>query len=286
MCRWVGQLGSDQATLVDDLIQAPTSLLRLSNARPTARQTDGWGIAWWDGRLGLQRVVGEGGAFEPSETPKFRAAALKAHGPVIVGHLRRASNPRGLPHADLIGEANSQPFMDGSYIFAHNGMIPHPETTRRRLGRFRDRVRGVNDSEILFWLMRAHLDSDDDIVAAYGRSVADLWEDWRSEGAPHAGPYSGLNVVWTRGTDELWAFGLARGDHGPALADADRPYYRLAFRAEPDRIKVASEPTDGRPGWNSLENGHYLHARRTSSGVRWETAPIPGLAPEDRAPMG
>ncbi|MHB1435852.1 MAG: class II glutamine amidotransferase [Thermoplasmata archaeon] len=284
MCRWIGQLGSDRATLIDDLVESPTSLLKLSHVRPTALQADGWGIAWWDGRLGLQRVVGTGGAFEPAESPRFRATARKAQGPVIVGHLRRASNPMGRPAAELIGEANSQPFTDGSYIFAHNGMIPHPETTRRRLGRFHDRVRGVNDSEILFWLLRAHLDSDDDIVAAFGRSVADLRDDWRSEGSPIAGPYSGLNVLWTRGTDDLWAFCLSRGDHGPGLADRDRPYYRLAFRAESDRIKVASEPTDGHPGWGSLENGHYLHARRSSSGIRWESGPIPGLAPEDLAP--
>ncbi len=280
MCRWIGQLGDDRATLVDDLVHAPTSLLRLSNLRPTALQSDGWGIAWWDRRLGLQRVVGTGGAYEPAESPKFRATAEKAQGPVIVGHLRRASNPMGRPAAELIGEPNSQPFVEGSYIFAHNGMILHPETTRRRLGRFRDRVRGVNDSEVLFWLLRAHLDSDDDIVSAFGRTVADLWDDWRSEGSPTAGPYSGLNVLWTRGTDELWAFGLARGEHGSALADPDRPYYRLAFRAEPERIRVASEPTDGQPGWASLDHGHYLHARRSASGVRWETGRIPGLAPE------
>lgn len=93
-------------------MESPHSLLKLSHLRPGTEQPDGWGIV---------RVVGTGGAYEPSEEPKFRAAAHRAHGPVIVGHLRRASNPMHRPASELIGAVNSQPFTDNSYLFVHNG---------------------------------------------------------------------------------------------------------------------------------------------------------------------
>jgi hypothetical protein len=160
-------------------------------------------------------------------------------------------------------------------------MIPHPETTRQRLGRFRDRIQGVNDSEVLFWLIAPiWIDRTTPRRPSEVRSP-DLWDDWRSEGAGAPGPYSGLNVGLSHGTDDLWAFCLSRGDHGTGFFAVDSRYYDLVYRADSDRVLVASEPTDLEEGWKPVGNGRYTHADRTASGIQVESGAIPGLKPED-----
>ena len=274
MCRLFGMLGNPSTPADPWLVATDHSLLRQADATPETQQKDGWGIAWYTESRIPQVEKGIRGAYE--EKDRFSWAARTARGPVVLGHLRHASNPMNLPRERLIGLENSQPFFDRSYLFAHNGHIPFPRETRPLLGRNEERLRGVNDSEVLFWLLLKHVDALGDPVQAYARTVADLRQVWESTGQTAPDPYSGLNVLFTRGPNELWAFCHWRGEHGGGLLDSSRPYYQMAYVADAKQCIVGSEPFDStRRDWKSLANGEFLVARTVQGLVTVETGPIP-----------
>ena len=154
MCRLFGSLGSADFRPYDLLVDADRSLLRQANHSPEEAQNDGWGIAWYPDPDGTPRIEkGVLGAYTDEEREMYLAAAHLAKGPLVFGHLRHASNPLHLPPEALHGLVNSQPFVYENYLFAHNGMIPLPRETQALLGEFAAKVEGVNDSEVLFWLL-------------------------------------------------------------------------------------------------------------------------------------
>ncbi|HTW56032.1 MAG TPA: class II glutamine amidotransferase [Thermoplasmata archaeon] len=276
MCRLFGQLTNQPASAEEWLLRADRSLLAQSNASPETAQTDGWGIGWFDGEPRARIEKGVGGAFAPGERERFTAAATAAHGPLIVGHLRHASNPMDLPHERLLAPENSQPFGSHTMLFAHNGAIPFPVETRPFLGLLEPKVRGVNDSEVLCWLLERNVEETHDVAGAYARTVEDLVRVWQAVGRPAIPPFSGLNVVYARSPDELFAFCLWTGDHGAGLLDPHRRYYEMTYRAEPHRVIVGSEPFDDEKGrWTSLRSGQYLRAWRNGGRLDWKVAAIP-----------
>jgi predicted glutamine amidotransferase len=283
MCRLFGLLGGPVEPAEPWLVTTDRSLLAQSNANPTMRQPDGWGIAWYPSTRTPRVEKGIGGAYASGERERFVQAARLASGPVVLGHLRHASNPMGLPQERLIALENSQPFVHGSTLFAHNGSIHFPRETRALLGKFEERVQGVNDSEVLFWLLVKHTEEVGDPLGAYTRTIADLVKVWQEKGRPEIGPYSGLNVLFTRGPNELWAFCHSLGEHGGSLCDPNRPYYEMTYLADAKHAVVGSEPFDSkRTDWRTLSNGHYLVANASGGLVGVKTAPIPGLAPAPR----
>lgn len=276
MCRLLGLLGNPSSTAERWLVESDRALLRQADISAEQLQSDGWGIAWLDAAGNGRFEKGVGCANSPEESKRFRSAAKRAKGPVILGHLRKASNPLNLSHERLIALENSQPFGSGSILFAHNGSIPYPREVRALLGPLESEVRGVNDSEVLFWLLMRHLEEDKEPLAAYAHAVRTLQSVWTERGGSAAGPFTGLNVLLTRGTDEIWAFCLSRGDHGGALFDAARPYYEMAYWSDAKELLVASEPLDSRPSaWRSLPNGHYLHGRVDHGLVAVDTGAVP-----------
>jgi predicted glutamine amidotransferase len=276
MCRLFGLLGNGRTPAEPWLLDTDRSLLRQADVSAETCQADGWGIGWFSDRRDIRVERGVGGAASPNEVERFRTAARAAHGPLAIAHLRKASNPMDLPRERLIGFENTQPFVHDSTMFAHNGMIPFPRETRAFLGEFEPMVKGVNDSEVLFWLLARHLGSAQDPVQAYAGTVADLVRVWRDKGSPEGGPYSGLNVIFSRGPNELWAFCQSLGDHGSALMDKTRPYYQMAYLADAKQVVVGSEPFDGtRTDWRPLSNGEYLVAQASHGLVAVRTGPIP-----------
>lgn len=276
MCRLFGLLGSSLTPAEPWLVSTDRSLLAQSDTSPEHRQNDGWGIGWYETTRTAKVEKGIHGAFQPEEKEHYLRAAHRAKGPVVIGHIRDASNPLGLPKERLIALENSQPFSYGSYLFAHNGMIPLPRETRPLLGKFEANVQGVNDSEVLFWLIVHHLETMADPLAAYSRTVEDLQKTWGQSGNPGAAPYSGLNVLFSRGPNELWAFCLYLGEHGGRLLDPSHPYYEMTYAADAKHVVVGSEPFDERSeGWHSIPNGTYLYAHRAHGLVALKTGAIP-----------
>jgi hypothetical protein len=159
-------------------------------------------------------------------------------------------------------------------------MIRYPRETRPLLGKFEENLAGVNDSEVLFWLLVRHIEETGDPLGAYARTVQDLIRVWNDQGSPSEGPFTGLNVVLSRGPNELWAFCHWRGEHGPGLLDASRPYYQMTYSADTKQAVVGSEPFDGRRrAWRDLGNGEYLYAQSSHGLVGVKTGPVPALRP-------
>ncbi len=276
MCRLFGQLTAKDEPAEPWLVRSDRSLLAQANASPQTAQRDGWGIGWFTstGRPHVQK--GTRGAFEERERDGFTAAARASLPPLVIGHLRHASNPLGLPPERLIGLENSQPFDTHRVLFAHNGAIPFPTETRPLLGVHEPQLQGVNDSEVLFWLLVRNTEEHDDPLRGYVHTVDDLVRVRIGLGRPKIPPFSGLNVLFAPGPAELWAFCLWTGDHGEGLLDPSRRYYEMAYHAAPHRVIVGSEPFDGeREFWTSLASGEYLHAIRSNGHVEVVRGRIP-----------
>lgn len=280
MCRLFGMLGGTGAPAEPWLVATDRSLLVQSNTSEKNAQKDGWGVAWYESTRTPRVEKGIGGAFEPSEKEHFLQASRRAHGPVVVGHLRHASNPMNLPHERLISLENSQPFTFRSYLFAHNGSISFPRETRPLLDKFESHVHGVNDSEVLFWLFIRHVEQMGDPLSAYARTVHDLVGVGRAQGTSKKPlPYSGLNLLFSRGPNELWAFCHWRGEHGSRFLDPSRPYYEMTYLADAKQVVVGSEPFDSSRGdWRSIPNGTFLYAHVAHGLVASKTGAIPLLA--------
>ena len=274
MCRLFAQLTAREEAAEHWLVRSDRSLLAQSNVSPDTAQKDGWGIGWFDtgGRARVEKGVG--GAYD--EVSRFEATARAARSPLVFGHLRHASNPLNLPREKLIALENSQPFENHTMLFAHNGAIPFPVETRPFLGVHEGKVRGVNDSEVLFWLLVRNTEETGDPLAGYLHSVEDLVRIWQAMKRPPVPPFSGLNVLYSRHPDELWAFCLWTGDHGTGLLDSTRRYYEMTYRSDPHRLIVGSEPFDGEKGiWRSLPSGSYLSAHRVDGHVELTVGQMP-----------
>ncbi len=276
MCRLFGLLTTSGTPAEPLLVRSDRSLLAQSHATPETSQRDGWGIGWFhaDGRPHV--VKGVRGAFEPGEQERFERTAREAAPPLVVGHLRHASNPMQLPPEQLLGMENSQPFESHAVMFAHNGSIPFPQETRPYLGVHERDLRGVNDSEVLFWLLVRNVEEIDNPLRGYVRTAEDLVRVRKALGRPDIPPFTALNVIFAPNPRELWAFCLWTGDHGPGLLDPSRRYYEMAYRAAPHTVVVGSEPFDREQGtWKSLTSGTYLHATAHDNRVELLTGRIP-----------
>lgn len=278
MCRLLGMLSPHETSARPWLLDAERSLFFQSNVTPETSQKDGWGIGWFDADGLVHVQKGIHGAFEPREKEHFRLTAGSARSRNLIGHLRHASNPLNLPHERLLSLVNSQPFEDSRNLFAHNGSIPLPTETRPLLGPLEAKVQGVNDSEVLFWLLEKHFRDTGDLLGSYVAARKDLVSVWELHGRPAGGPFSGLNVLFAPSPDELWAFCSYEGEHGTNLCDDGQPYYQMSYQHAPTGLVVGSEPFDShREQWSALPNGHYLKGRIHDGAVQLETGPLPAL---------
>ncbi|MGI0071395.1 MAG: class II glutamine amidotransferase [Thermoplasmata archaeon] len=286
MCRLFGLLSTHDESPEPWLVRSDRSLLAQSHVSAETAQNDGWGIGWFTdgGRARVEK--GTGPAYAEGDRERFLQAAGDASGPFVLGHLRHASNPLGLDREKLIGLVNSQPFDTHTVLFGHNGSIPFPTETRPMLGVHEPKVRGVNDSEVLFWLLVRNTEEVGDPLVGYAKTVEDLVRVWEGMGKPAIPPFSGLNVIFSRGPDEMWAFCDWTGDHGSGLFDTDRRYYEMTYAATSHRVVVGSEPFDRSPGtWNSIPCGTFLNARRENGHVTVRTGRIPLPAALELGPL-
>jgi predicted glutamine amidotransferase len=277
MCRLFGLLSPDDRPAKPWLLDSELSLLTQSNVDPKHPQGDGWGISW---RKGSKIVLTKGisGAHTPTERPNFIKAAEAAKGPMVIAHLRKASNPMKLPQEKLWSLENSQPFLEGKIIFAHNGAIPLPMETRERLGHYASSPKGVNDSEVYFYLLLRCLEDEKDPPRAYVMAMKELKEVWEKTGRPGEKPHSGLNIIFSTTPNELWAFCHYTGDYGVSLSGIARPYYEMCYREENGAAVVASEPMDrNESSWKPIASGRYLRATLKDGRVETECRDLPEM---------
>lgn len=243
MCRLFGQLSLAPRSAADFLAESPRSLLAQSDARASGLQKDGWGIACFSGRR--PRVTkSPRPVFE--EAGRFAGAAARARSRVVLGHIRAASNPRGVARRRLIGPANTQPFSDGGWAFCHNGTLQIPDEVARFLGKYRSRVRGINDSEVFFWQFRKHIDAQGDPAEALKACVRETWGIWEACKKRYPGkssPYTGLNALVSDGRS-LYAMCHYRHRPGRGLISR-QPWGMMSLARRGGRVVIASEDMDG-----------------------------------------
>jgi len=265
MCRLLAAVSARPRDLLHEFFDGRYSFMAQSIADPKRKQGDGWGLGHWTG--GGWKVIKSSGAVY-DEKDAFRKAAKIARGSIVLAHIRNASNPCNVPRSKLINVKNSQPFGSGRYLFIHNGVVTIPREVAAKLGPFRKRIRGINDSEVLFWLFMRNLKREGSIVPAFSRSVEDLWTVWDSLGDAvrakatkqygRAAPYYGLNCFISDGK-EFHAFCKHDGASKKfALCGGKQPVFQLCYRKGKDSMVVASEMTDRSGGWEFLDDRTVL----------------------------
>lgn len=261
MCRLYAQLATRPEPSRDLLVDADFALLRQADADPANPQKDGWGLAWF-GEDGRPRVTKSGGN-AAAEKDAFIRAADGAVSPVVLGHLRAASNP----HVD---RAHAHPFEDEGWVFMHNGTLRIAPEVAAALGHRKARLKTDSDSEVYFQQFLKHLAATGDPSRAFEACVMENWLMWdacasRYPGAP--APYTSLNAIASdgRGVHALChaaSAGLSRcGVYHP-----DQPWSVMSFTTRGGRFVLSSEGADSGE-WTRLNPPETISAVPSGSRV-------------------
>lgn len=249
MCRLFAQISPLPLSAEKFLVGSEFSLLRQSDFKKNNLQKDGWGVA----RFGNKNEPWVSKSPKPvfKEKSKFIGAARPAS-KVVIGHIRAASNPRGIPKNRLINMGNSQPYTDGRWVFAHNGTLQIPDEVAAELGPLRRKVKSLNDSEVYFWQFVKFYRRLKSVPKALQACIREDWALWKKHAARHpdkSTPYTSLNVILSDGR-ELHAFCHAarRGLSDCGVCNPSQPWSIMSFSKRPDRVLVASENLD-RGSW-------------------------------------
>jgi len=191
------------------------------------------------------------------DRPKFEEVARSVKSRIIMAHVRKASNPRGLPFEKLISLENSQPFHYLNYMIVHNGSITIPDEVIKRIGSYANLIRSNNDSEVYFYLLLYLAEKESSIIAAFRRVEQVLMEVFREEGTVRfEKPFTSLNAIFSDGK-KIYAFSRYLTDSGKSICYGDSPIFQMCFKLNEDYVVIASEKTD-RGAWLPLGNNNLL----------------------------
>jgi predicted glutamine amidotransferase len=225
MCRLLGIVGVHPLP-IREVSEAFFSLGQTGHVKCTMKpgHLDGWGLSGFS----AGRAVYFDRRAEPvTETKKpFEQAVEKAarsQSPVIIGHLRKASEG----NRDV---RNTHPFHSRDWIFAHNGTVFGAQASFNLQD---SQPQGETDSERMFlWIVeqvRTEEHRTEAIVNLLRRNREGL-------------VYSALNFLMTDG-ETLWAYreyGDKRMDPGETLQEREK-YYTLYFSKVGNSAVVCSE---------------------------------------------
>ncbi|RLI37877.1 hypothetical protein DRO55_00280 [Candidatus Bathyarchaeota archaeon] len=271
MCRLFGMLSTEPTDAHRYLLDDPCSIYNQSRSDPRRLQGDGWGLGFYvDGTPRL--VKSEKPIY--TELGRFTSVIEPLSSRLILAHIRRASNPRGLPRERIISAECSQPFMYGRYIFVHNGSINIPDEVMEVLGKWRSRVEGLNDSEVYFWFLMREMEENGvglpEAIRRFQSTLSDLWEDCRDRHPDKDSPYSILNIILTDG-ERIYAYtGYDEERYGSvkSLCFGDQPCFEMSYVHTPEKLVVSSEKTNRNEDWQPLRNGHLLTGEVIDGTVR------------------
>jgi predicted glutamine amidotransferase len=276
MCRLFALRASRPSRVADSLVESPCSLLRQSGCDRRGQCHDnGWGIGWYDGGRPQRRRAPLGA----KQDPHYRAVANAVCAATVLGHVRQAS-------VGGVSALNTHPFIQGSWLFAHNGTLEgfgsDPDRLRRLIPLdLIHSIEGETDSEHLFHFllgrMRPLLNAPDRAATADSlaglllTTVGELGELFPgTEAAP-----SRLNFVLTDGQTLVaarWGHTLfwlrQREATATDAADGQAPVA--------PSIAVASEPTTTDLAWAEIPDRSVLLIRPDlTHAVTPITAPAP-----------
>ncbi|MGQ9514284.1 MAG: class II glutamine amidotransferase [Thermoproteota archaeon] len=268
MCRLFGMISSEATSAERYLVEVECSLLRQSNKDSKRLQSDGWGIGYYIDRSAYT-VRSERPVY--SDVDRYRSVVFQTRSRIIVAHIRKVSNPKGLPRDILLSITNSQPFSYGNILFAHNGTINIPDEVAQHLGKYRRMIKGVNDSEIYFWFLVRSLEGGERVPVAlknFEETLQKLWLEHSHKHPDKKRPYVGLNIVMSDG-EKLYAYCRysEEDDSSRSICFRDQPVFKMCYlRGNP--LVVASEKMTKEDEWIFLESGQLLMAEVEGSTVR------------------
>lgn len=230
-------------TLSSPVLDAPHSLLHQSYAPTDMRgggtvNADGFGVGWYplpgDGAPGPDALRFRSAAPIWSD-PSFAALTAATRTTGLLAAVRSATT--GMP----VTPTASAPFVDGRWLFSHNGRVagwPDTVATLAATLPVTDLLTldAPTDSALLWALARRRLRAGDDPAVVLAELVT---------GVAAAAPGSRLNLLLTDGAT-IWA---TAWDHA------------LAVRVDDASALVASEPIDPHPTWTRVPDRHLVVAR-------------------------
>lgn len=244
MCRLLGYVTAQQTSLVDvlgrDDFERFTALTQV--------HSDGWGMAW-------HRALGDeteavSSPRNASVDPQYTALAEQALGCCGLVHLRWATG--GLP----VSAANTHPFTDSGYAFAHNGHVaPIAHLEAQLSASSRDKLIGDTDSERYFRLiMQCIEDAAGDEADGVTRALEILVREF---------PNSSLNALLLT-PSKLFAIHINSRVDSPVdslrelfesveamPASHATEYYAMDYRITVDAVHVISSGVDA-DGWTRI----------------------------------
>ena len=252
-------LSIEPSNAIKYILEDPCSIYAQSKKDSRRLQGDGWGIGFYENKNSIL-IKSDKPIYMDYED--FSSTVQRARSRIILAHIRRASNPRGLPREKIISKENSQPFMYGKYIFAHNGTITIPDELAETLGEWRHKIRGFNDSEVYFWFIMKKLAEGVDLPVALKNlraTLENLWMEAREDHPDKSRPYVGLNIIISDG-ESLYAYCRydENGKLSKSLCFGDQPVFEMSYLLSKERLVVASEKTNREENWKPLRSGELL----------------------------
>ena len=240
MCRHLAYVGPE-VSLKSLLIDPPYGLYRQAWAPRMQRHgtvnADGFGIGWYASGdpvpARYRRAVPIWG--DPSLPDLARVTRSSA----VLAAVRDATVGTAL------GEAAAAPFVSGSWLFSHNGLLAGWPASAAGLARVEPllALEAMTDSAFLWALVVERL---------------------RSGTAPDIALAATIDAVEAAGVTGRFNFLLTDGRTIVATTAGDTLWYR---RADGD-VTVASEPCDDEPGWAEVPDRQLLTAAPSQVTVR------------------
>jgi len=239
MCRLFGQLSDAHRTASVPLCSAENALRLQSHLHP-----HGWGIAWYGAR-GPQVRRGVMAAHADAD---FVRAGRSARSRIVLAHVRDAS-------VGKVALENTHPFVEGRWVFAHNGTVARYKRSRRvreallaAISPVRRRLLvGETDSERCFQLFLSRLD----LRAGKGRAgVADVRTALSETVAL-------VCAIADRGEHRSTLNFLVSDGRLLCACRHGKPLHVSAPAGGARRFAVASEPI-GRSGWEAVPEGGFV----------------------------
>ncbi len=251
------------------LVEDECSLFAQSKADPKRLQGDGWGIGYYVNDAPLL-VKSQKPIY--TERDRFVSVVKGATSKLMVAHIRSASNPRGLPREKIISIENSQPFMYGNYIFAHNGTVNIPDEVTSCLNEWRGRLKGFNDSEVYFWYIMREMENGatfPEALQTFAETLSDLWQRNRHKYPNKKRPYVGLNTILSDGK-RLYAYCKyeKEDESRQSLCFGDQPAFQMSYLIKPESLIVSSEKTNREEDWKTLRSGQLMIAEVSERAVK------------------
>jgi predicted glutamine amidotransferase len=254
MCRMLSIVSRN--TISTDILKyyvfdSERSIIKQSRFNPERLQRDGWGIAYYKKRPVVFKSPNP--VYDEKEILEEKISDISSNFFLI--HIRNASNPNKLDRDKLIGYENTQPFLSNSYIFSHNGTLSIVNDVFENLGRYKKYVKGVNDSEVLFWHFIKHMDAyGDPKTSLYMMrdEINTIWISVKKDYKKLKKPYNGLNVFVYDGNKFFALCDFKMDKEIYSIMTPKWEYGSYAFMKNENYIVISSEPCDGKK-WNKID---------------------------------